>query len=271
MHSTKQPPIRRPSLDVPVILTWADDHFNHVGKYPATSAGSVLSIDAPLGMNWRKIDNALRYGAWGLEGGTSLAAILEKHRGVRNRANLPKLTDDIILGWIDAHRKRTGEWPNASSGPISDASGETWHNVDAALRQGIRGLRGGRSLARLIAGKRGVRNRATVPQLTVVKILRMADAYKRAKKQWPTRNSGQVPGFPGETWLAVRYRPVSRGERFARRQFACRTVAYSPRPAKQEQATALNRGGYIAMGSRSSCPNRSLASHDLRTGIRLSG
>ncbi len=44
MHSRKQPPRPRRSLDIPLILTWADDHLNRVGRYPNTSAGSVLSI-----------------------------------------------------------------------------------------------------------------------------------------------------------------------------------------------------------------------------------
>ena len=47
------------------------------------------------------------------------------------------------------HRKRTGKWPTEDAGPVLDAPGELWRNLDAALRQGTRGLRGGRSLARL--------------------------------------------------------------------------------------------------------------------------
>ena len=41
------------------------------------------------------------------------------------------------------------------SGPISEAPGETWGAVDAALQKGSRGLPGGSSLALLLADKRG--------------------------------------------------------------------------------------------------------------------
>jgi hypothetical protein len=30
----------------------------------------------------------------------------------------PPLTVPLILGWIDASKKRTGAWPNMHSGPV---------------------------------------------------------------------------------------------------------------------------------------------------------
>ena len=64
-----------------------------------------------------------------------------------------------ILAWADAHFEQTGRWPAVKSGPIAQASGETCAAIDAALRMGSRGLRGGSSLGRLLAKQRGVRNR----------------------------------------------------------------------------------------------------------------
>jgi hypothetical protein len=62
----------------------------------------------------------------------------------------PALTVGQILAWADAHRRRTGRWPTAASGPVTDAPGETWRALNNALYFGRRGLRGGDSLPRLL-------------------------------------------------------------------------------------------------------------------------
>src|SRR5262249_23215786 len=41
----------------------------------------------------------------------------------RNPKDLPRLTTRQVLAWARAHRRRTGSWPTAASGPILDASG----------------------------------------------------------------------------------------------------------------------------------------------------
>jgi hypothetical protein len=76
---------------------------------------------------------------------------------------LPPLTEDLILSWVDLHQQRHGQWPKYDDGPIGDAPGETWGAVDSALRYGKRGLAGGGSLAKLLAAKRGVRERQRAP------------------------------------------------------------------------------------------------------------
>jgi hypothetical protein len=122
------------------------------------------------------LDNALRLGFRGLEGGSSLARLLAEHRHVRNPSELPGLSRQQILAWADAHQKRTGAWPTArtaltaaqvvgwakahhrrtgdwptrESGAIGSVLSETWHGVDLALRWGYRGLPGGSSLGRLL-------------------------------------------------------------------------------------------------------------------------
>jgi hypothetical protein len=62
----------------------------------------------------------------------------------------PTLTVAVILVWADAHHGRIGRWPSCESGPVHGAQGETWGRLDAALREGARGLPGGSSLARLL-------------------------------------------------------------------------------------------------------------------------
>jgi hypothetical protein len=70
-------------------------------------------------------------------------------------ARRPPLSVEQVLAWADAHFVRTGRWPTATSGPVCGAPGEEWRYVDAALRLGFRGLRGGDSLGRLLHRARG--------------------------------------------------------------------------------------------------------------------
>ena len=57
--------------------------------------------DAP-GEKWSLIDCDLRAGQRGLSGGSSLAKLLAKKRGLRNPAELPPLTEEQILEAMEA-------------------------------------------------------------------------------------------------------------------------------------------------------------------------
>src|SRR5437899_8217356 len=90
-----------------------------------------------------------------------------------------------ILAWVDAYHARTGFWPKSHSGRIPGTRGETWAKVNAALCAGARGLRGGSSLARLLARQRGVRPYSRNYQpLDVNQILAWADAYHARTGRW---------------------------------------------------------------------------------------
>jgi hypothetical protein len=143
----------RPTLTIDEILSWADAHQARTSRWPGLDDGAVS--ESP-GNSWRGIDRALRRGLRGLPGGSSLAQLLGRERGARNHMALPALTEDQILAWADAHRRHTASWPRAGSGPVPQAAGETWQNIDNALRYGLRGLQGGSSLARLLDRERGI-------------------------------------------------------------------------------------------------------------------
>ena len=187
-------------LYVSEILAWADEHRERTGKFPTADAGIVRGHPDE---KWQNIDQALRNGGRGLRRGWSLPRLLAERRGHRNRKNLPKYSITTILHWADAHKRRTGSWPTLGSGVVHSAPGETWTGVNTALRNGIRGLPGGSSIARVLANHRGVRNRASIPDLTISRILRWADEHKRQTGHWPTIGSGRIADTPGETWAAV--------------------------------------------------------------------
>jgi hypothetical protein len=193
-------PARLPHFTITQILRWADAHYRRTGQWPMSKSGPIL--EAP-GETWLAVQKALYDGKRGLRGGSSLAQLLAKHRGVRNPQDLPRLSYKQILAWADAHYARTGSWPTLDSGPIHDACGETWSAVSTALVDGLRGLPGGSSLARLLAKHRGVRNRKDLPKLRIATIVSWADAYYRRTGTWPKHISGPIPEAPGETWAGM--------------------------------------------------------------------
>jgi len=190
---------RLPPLTDQQILEWADAHQRRTAAWPTHKSGTIAVTQ---GENWLAVNAALCYGRRGQRGGSSLAKLLAKHRGARNPRHRP-LTVQQILTWADAFHARTGHWPNENSGPVADAPGETWTAVCMALQRGHRGLRGRSSLPRLLAEHRGARLRMQPPRLSVRTVLSWADAHKARTGKWPDRNSGAIPGVPGETWRAV--------------------------------------------------------------------
>lgn len=189
-----------PRLRCRQILTWADAYFGRTGNWPTADSGPVP--ESP-GETWLRVETALRNGRRGLRGGSSLAQLLARHRAKRNPKDLPPLRVKQILAWAEAYRERTGRWPTADSGAIPEAPGESWSKVDTALHDGLRNQPGGKSLARLLAQKRGVRNIKGLPPLSVGDILLWADRYREQTGSWPTHRSGPIPGTVGESWLTV--------------------------------------------------------------------
>lgn len=192
--------MRRRPLTVQEILGWADAYREARGRWPTGNAGAIAGARFE---SWQAVDAALRQGQRGLPAGSSLARLLAERRGVRNRKQLPLLTEELITAWADAHRERTGQWPRKDSGAIAECPGERWQTIDNALLVGLRGLPGASSLARLLAERRGVRNRKALPPLTEKQILAWADAHRSRTAKWPSHSSGAILDAPGETWGAA--------------------------------------------------------------------
>jgi hypothetical protein len=189
-----------PLLTIAQILAWADAYFRRTGKWPKPTSGPVWGVP---GQTWQGIEMALRFGFRGLPGGSSLAQLLAKERGVRNPARLPRLTRRQILAWADAYFRRTGRWPSHDSGPIAGVPGETWSTVEKALRNGRRGLKGGSSLAKLLAEAGRKPNWSALPPLSVKQILAWAEAYYRRHGKWPHVRSGRVAEAPENSWRMI--------------------------------------------------------------------
>jgi hypothetical protein len=190
----------KPPLTVAEILAWADAFKKRRGRWPISKDGRIREA---VDDTWCSVDKALRGGRRGLPVASSMARLLSEHRGVRNRKGLPPYTVAQVLTWADEHYRRTGRWPNEDSGPIKEATGETWKAVEAALRQGARGFPGGSSLARLLAKRRGARNVQNLPRLTIAQILAWADAHFKRTRRWPKKRSGEIPESPTDNWALI--------------------------------------------------------------------
>src|SRR5262249_30798651 len=138
------------------ILAWADKYYRRTRMWPTARSGP---IPGTAGETWRRVDNALRTGKRGLRSRSGRKRLVERQRGVPRPKPLAPLLIAKILEWADKHRRRTGEWPNRSSGRVPGASSLTWAGLNQALRKGRRGLPGHMTLAALLAKERGVRNR----------------------------------------------------------------------------------------------------------------
>ncbi len=187
-------------LTVEMILAWADAHHEATGEWPKVQSGAVTIAPEE---NWANVDQLLQRALRGLPDKSSIAKLLEAHRGVRNVSCPPSLTEGEILAWADAHHVRTGMWPNYNSGAVMESPEETWMSVHMALQNGNRGLPGESSLARLLAEFRGVRNVANLPPLSEPQILAWADAHRASTGDWPKSTSGPVADAPGETWAKI--------------------------------------------------------------------
>ena len=132
------------------ILIWADEHFRRHGAWPMSKSGPIPHT---RGETWSGVNAALRSGRRSFRGGSSLARLLARERGVRNPKQPPPLSVKQILHWAADHQRRTGAPPTRGSGPIPETAGETWAMVARALWKGQRGLRGGVSLYRLLKAR----------------------------------------------------------------------------------------------------------------------
>jgi hypothetical protein len=186
-----------PPLSVNQILTWVAKHHERTGRWPSGQSGPVEGVP---GETWCAIDMARQQSGRGLDEKTTLAQFIARHFGIDRRQ--PRLSVKKVLALADAHYRRHKRWPGSISGPV-DGMRVTWAAIDSALRDGRYGLRGGTTLARLLASKRDYRSKRIAPPLTVAQILDWAKAHRAATGKWPTADSGPVRGVKGEHWTAI--------------------------------------------------------------------
>jgi hypothetical protein len=189
----------RSPLSKEIVLRWADKYHKETGEWPTLHSGAIEGT----GENWKMINYYLRLGGRGLLGNSSLSELLYLHKGIRDKNKPPKLTSEEIIGWVEDHKKRTGEWPSIRSGEVLNQPEENWASISQALRVGIRGLPKGSSLAKLLYEKKNVLIGRSLPPYKIKEILAWADEYRSQTGEWPTIGSGEIPNKKGETWQKI--------------------------------------------------------------------
>ena len=102
----------------------------------------------------------------------------------------PILYVSEILEWADAYYALHGVWPSPSSGLIPGPYWDTWKAAEMALHKGLRSLRAGQTLARLLEEHRDRRNHAHTG----------ACATKRRFPTWRLRRSWTGPTPTSAGW-----------------------------------------------------------------------
>jgi hypothetical protein len=187
-------------LTIQRILDWANAYRARTGKWPNVASGV---IPESTGDTWRRVHYALEHGVRGLAGGSSLVKLLGRSWRERPEVAAPNLNVPEILAWADAFHAREGRWPGYRSGEIPEAAGETWRRVDAALREGTRGLAGGTSLARLFGKRTRKQSSSRLPELTIPRVLEWADSHHARTGRWPTAACGLIRDSGGVYWVDV--------------------------------------------------------------------
>lgn len=117
------------------------------------------------------------------------------------------LSLDLIVYWISRYFSQNGSYPiSRGCEAIQEMEGYTWRGVDAALRQGHRGLPGKFSLAEFIVKHFGAVNKTNKKAWTKKDVIRwIKDFYKRNNLP-PHQDSGIVncePEFGRLTWESI--------------------------------------------------------------------
>jgi hypothetical protein len=79
--------------------------------------------------------------------------LLHERRGIPLMMELPPLTEEQIWKWAQAYNRHTGSWPSAYSPRFPPSLPLEWITIEACLREGRRGLKGGSSLTQFLAKK----------------------------------------------------------------------------------------------------------------------
>lgn len=216
------------------IRTWREENK----KNPTVLSGNIPGTDE----TWAGIDQALSKGSRGLAGGSSLAKLIEQVFGDRNMASLPTLSRKVLSKWVSDWRKsNNGKYPNKNSGAIPGTNGETWANINAAIVDERRGLVGYRSLADFVHREFGARLRYRLPDLSVPGIVVWLESHWQIEGEFPSRNSGDIPGTDGETWGSV-FSAAHNGRRGLTRGYGVTRIIEDYFPGRPSRASTAAAG-----------------------------
>jgi hypothetical protein len=178
------------------------------GRNPTVTSGDATPYVGNT-VTWRGVNSSLREGCRGLPGGSSLARFLVEHGFDEDK---PDITDAELETACRAFHTEHGTYPKVDSGDCSRYFGwaegtDTWRNVNACIRNGIRGLGSlnERSLY-LFCQRLGIAD--VKPKFTDVSLKSACLAYHAEHGTYPKEDSGDCSKHFGwsdgtDTWANV--------------------------------------------------------------------
>jgi hypothetical protein len=187
-----------PDFSEEKIVEWAKKYFLVHNKYP--SIRTKPSDWLPEGETWIALDIALKRGTRGLPGGSSVAKLFEKYFGIRNKTNIPKISEQCIIDYMIVFKDKYGYFPHAHSKENEMLpSGESWHGFDKALRNARRGLTK-TTLASLKEKYFGIKNILTLTKLFEKQITKWVIEHYNKYGEYPSKKT-EINSLPnGECW-----------------------------------------------------------------------
>lgn len=133
-----------------------------------------------------------------------------KGRKLSRLSQRPRLKESAIIRAARKYALRYGRLPTQkSTEPVPGIRGATWCGINAAGAQGIRGLEKGRSLPKILEPLKrefaSVLVKYRIRPLSPKDVLDAARVYIQRRGRPPSPTSTEkLPGFPKETWTAIR-------------------------------------------------------------------
>ena len=186
-----------PLIEDLIVKAMKDYHEEH-GKYPVANRSGDASKYIGFKITWTAINTCLKKGLRGLPKGSSLAQLRKEYI-----TGEKPLTEDFIVKAIKSYYEEHGKYPSCESGDASKYIGFkiTWSAIDTCLREGLRGLPGGSTLAQLKQDY----NLGIEPDLTEDLIVKAIKDYFEEHDKYPPCSSGDASKYIGFkiTWLAI--------------------------------------------------------------------
>ena len=195
--------LKQDKLTIHQIIEWAKDHFGKTKEWPTYKSGNVLAEPSE---NWSAIRSNLVAGGRGLPKGLSVEKVLFDELGVVGVRAGKKLTEQRVLTFALMHYEETGSYPTESSDWILDGK-DSWPTISFALNQGLRGLPGGSSLAKLLQAHNLKANPHERDYPSKDEIVDAAEIYQALAidNKLPTKESGSFlnPKYLDLSWGAI--------------------------------------------------------------------
>jgi hypothetical protein len=159
-------------------------------RYPGSRDSDTSGL--PAGDSWAGIISCLHYGNRGLSPGNSIGKIIAKYFGAKGCLSEKRIVD-MMLAW----NKKYKIYPNQNTKGKPDKFEGSWASIDNALAKGLRGLRGGSSLAKL-RKKYGLANPTDMRFSTLAECKKWvrANNIKTCSEYWSAKRPNSFPADP---------------------------------------------------------------------------